>query len=50
MEGLEGAAAGFGKSFDKQRMEAILAGLGNRIFLMNNVHDDGPVVFQSAAL
>ena len=28
-------------------MEKILAGLGNRVFLMNNVHDDHPVVFQS---
>jgi hypothetical protein len=28
-------------------MEALLAGLGNRIFLMNNVHDDGPVVFET---
>ena len=28
-------------------MEEILAGLGNRIFLMNNVRDDGPEVFES---
>ena len=28
-------------------MEATLAGLGNRVFLMNNVHDDEPVVFQT---
>ena len=28
-------------------MEAMLAGLGNRIFLMNNVHDDGPIVFET---
>ena len=28
-------------------MEATLAGLGNRVFLMNNVHDDAPVVFQT---
>ena len=46
LEGLEGAAAGFGKAFDRQKMEATLASLGNRIFLMNNVHDDGPEVFQ----
>ena len=43
MEGLEGAAAG--GSFDRQRMEQILAGLGKRIFLMHNVHEDHPVVF-----
>ncbi len=46
LEGLEGAAAGFGQNFDRQRMEQTLAGLGNRIFLMNNVHEDAPVVFQ----
>jgi hypothetical protein len=28
-------------------MEQMLAGLGNRVFLMRNVHDDQPVVFQS---
>jgi Helicase HerA, central domain len=45
LDGLQGAAAG-GK-FDRQAMESLLAGLGNRIFLMNNVHDDGPVVFET---
>ncbi|BCR06039.1 ATP-binding protein [Desulfuromonas versatilis] len=43
MEGLEGAA-GAG-SFDRQRMEQILAGLGKRRFLLHNVHEDQPVVF-----
>jgi hypothetical protein len=47
LEGLEGAAAGAGSRFDRGRMEEILAGLGNRIFLMNNVRDDGPEVFES---
>ena len=28
-------------------MEQILAGLGNRVFLMNNVHEDAPVVFET---
>ena len=47
MEGLEGAAASAGSSFDKQRTEQILAGLGSRVFLMNNVHEDQPVVFKT---
>lgn len=47
MEGLEGAAASGGKKFDRQRMEQILAGLGNRVFLLNNVHEDAPEVFQT---
>lgn len=45
LDGLQGAAAG--RKFDRQAMESALAGLGNRVFLMNNVHDDGPVVFES---
>jgi hypothetical protein len=47
LEGLEGAAASSGKRFDKQGMEQLLAGLGNRVFLMNNVHEDAPEVFQT---
>jgi hypothetical protein len=47
LDGLEGAAAGQGERFDRGRMESTLAGLGNRVFLMNNVHDDAPVVFQT---
>lgn len=47
LEGLEGAAAQTGKPFDRGAMEQTLAALGSRVFLMNNVHDDGPTVFQS---
>jgi hypothetical protein len=47
IEGLEGAAAATGGAFDRSAVEALLAGLGNRVFLMRNVHDDEPVVFQS---
>ena len=28
-------------------MEQLLAGLGNRVFLLNNVHEDAPEVFQT---
>jgi hypothetical protein len=45
MEGLEGASAG--GAFDRAEMERILAGLGSRRFLLHNVHDEGPVVFQT---
>lgn len=47
LEGLEGASAAAGASFDRAKMEATLAGLGNRVFLMNNVHDDEPTIFQT---
>jgi len=47
MDGLEGAAASAGSNFDRQKMEQILAGLGSRVFLMNNTHEDEPVIFQT---
>jgi len=45
LDGLEGAANTAGGKFDRRLMEQTLAGLGNRVFLMNNVHEDAPVVF-----
>ena len=45
LEGLEGAAAGTG--FNRAGMEEILAGLGRRVFLLNNVHENGPATFQT---
>lgn len=47
LEGLEGAAASSGAKFDRQAMEQTLAGLGSRVFLLNNVHEDEPIVFRS---
>ena len=47
LAGLEGASSSAGKTFDRGRMEQTLAGLGARIFLMNNVHEDEPVVFET---
>jgi hypothetical protein len=47
LEGLEGAAASSGAAFDKDKTGQILAGLGNRIFLLHNVHEDAPEVFES---
>jgi hypothetical protein len=45
LEGLAGAAdAG---RFDRARMEQVLGALGNRVFLMHNVHEDAPVVFET---
>ena len=47
IEGLEGAAASSGAGFDRARTEQLLAGLANRVFLMRNVHEDEPVLFQT---
>jgi len=47
LEGLEGAGSSEGGRFDKTRMGQILSGLGKRVFLMNNVHEDEPVIFHT---
>jgi hypothetical protein len=47
LDGLEGAAVGASGAFDRGAMEQTLAGLGKRKFLMHNVHDPAPVVFQT---
>ncbi len=47
LDGLESASSNTGANFNRAEMESILSSLGNRVFLMNNVHDDGPVVFQT---
>jgi hypothetical protein len=45
LDGLEGAAGSQNAKFDRVSMERFISGLGNRIFLMNNVHESGPMVF-----
>jgi DNA helicase HerA-like ATPase len=45
LDGLEGAAGSQNSAFNRGEMERLLSGLGNRVFLMNNVHEDGPVLF-----
>lgn len=45
IDGLEGAVGSQNANFDRKQLEILLSGLGNRVFLMNNVHEDGPVLF-----
>jgi hypothetical protein len=47
LDGLEGAAVSGQKQFNRRAFDQMLAGLGNRVFLMNNVHEDAPVVFET---
>lgn len=47
LDGLEGASASAGVQFDRQRIAEILAGVSSRVFLMNNVHENQPVLFQT---
>jgi hypothetical protein len=47
LDGLEGAAAAAGGAFDRASMDEAISALGQRVFLMNNVHEDAPVVFET---
>lgn len=45
LDGLEGAAAG--ASLDRAHIDSLLSGLGKRQFLLHNVHEKEPVVFET---
>ena len=47
LDGLEGASSTAGIQFDRKKIEQILSGVGSRVFLMNNVHEDQPVLFHT---
>ncbi|MGC1275192.1 MAG: DUF87 domain-containing protein [Planctomycetaceae bacterium] len=47
LEGLEGASAASGAAFDRGKIEATLARLAGRHFLVNNVHEDAPLVIKT---
>ncbi len=47
LDGLEGASAQAGGGFDRAGFDATLSRLGSRVFLMNDVHEDAPVVFET---
>jgi hypothetical protein len=45
LDGLEGASGQGG--LDRSQLEKLISALGNRVFLLNNVHENAPVVFQT---
>ena len=47
LDGLEGAAASTGKSFDRSRLDSLLSGLSPRTFLLHSVYEDKETIFQS---
>lgn len=47
LEGLQGASLQRGASFDRSSMDKMLSAVGNRVFLMNNVHEPEPTIFQT---
>ncbi len=47
LEGLESASAEAGSALNRSQIDRIITGLGSRVFLLHNVHDDGPITFQT---
>ena len=47
LDGLEGAAASQGSGLDRARLDQQLSALGKRQFLLHNVHESEPVLFET---
>ncbi len=47
LDGLETVEGSSGGRFDRKQMEKIISSLDKRVFLMNNIHEDQPVIFHS---
>lgn len=47
LEGLEGVAAEAGEGLDRARIDTLLSGLDTRRFLLHNVHDREPGLFET---
>lgn len=46
LDGLEGALGGR-EGWSRDALDSMISGLQSRVFLMNNVHEDGPVTFET---
>lgn len=47
MEGLQGASLASGSAFDAKTMDGILSAVGKRVFLLHNVNNPAPIVFET---
>ncbi len=47
LDGLESASAQAGEQFDRAALERTISSLGQRVFLLHNVHADTPLIFQT---
>ena len=47
LDGLEGAAGSAGAAFNRAGLDKLLSALGKRQFLLHNVHEKEPVVFET---
>ena len=47
LDGLEGAAGTAGAGFNRAKIDQLLSSLGKRVFLLHNVHEQEPVLFET---
>lgn len=47
LDGLEGASTSSGAGFDRGHLDNLLSGLGKRQFILHNVHEKEPVLFET---
>jgi len=47
LEGLESVVSEAGTLLDRKVLDKLISSLDSRVFLLHNVHDDGPVVFHT---
>ena len=47
LDGLEGVASGSGQGFDRASLDTLLSSLDKRVFLLHNVHEREPLLFQT---
>jgi len=47
LDGLEGASAASGETFDRAAIDKLLSALRARVFLLHNVHEEAPVLFET---
>lgn len=47
LDGLQSASSAAGSALDRRQLDRIISNLGSRVFLLHNVHEDQPVIFQT---
>ncbi len=47
LDGLEGASATAGGAFDRATIDQLLSALGKRVFLLHDVHEKEPILFET---
>jgi hypothetical protein len=47
LDGLESASVQAGGAFNRKELDRLISALGSRVFLLHNVHEDHPVIFQT---